>query len=93
MWITNLPPLSVAQLNVGNPQTNYFIAAWKNLKADESKEKLMLCKEAVDRLQKCLDAVPNNVDETAYVSLFLVTDQNIPLEVIRFSSHKRDGTP
>lgn len=83
--LTDGHPEIVGALTVDN--TNYFYATWTNLTAREAvRQEAESAAAELQKLQDRINSVPDGLDGTAYVGLFIVESQEAhpPVEMIRF---------
>jgi hypothetical protein len=83
--LTNKFPERAQDLAIDN--TNYFYATWTNLTSiDALRHEAERVEDELNRLRERLASVPDGVDGTAYVGLFIVEAQEARprLEMIRF---------
>jgi hypothetical protein len=83
--VTEKYPASTRDLTIDN--TNYFYATWRNLKnIDAARQEARRAAAELQGLQDRLASVPDGLDGTAYVGLFIVGRQEVRprVEMIRF---------
>jgi hypothetical protein len=67
------------------PGTNYFAQAWETLKATAQwRQEVHRVKDSIDSLQRRAAALPESIEQTAYVGLYLERPARPGLEMIRF---------
>ena len=65
--------------------TNYFSATWQNLKEmEKSRLERQRVQGDIGKIQERMRAVPDALDKTAYVGLFMIDPPKPGLEMIRF---------
>ena len=76
-------PEARASLMTGG--TNYFSATWQNLKEmEKSRLERQRVQGDIGKIQERMRAVPDALDKTAYVGLFMIDPPKPGLEMIRF---------
>jgi hypothetical protein len=83
--LTDKNPASARDLTIDN--TNYFYATWRNLRnMDAMRQEARRAAGELQELQDRLDSIPNGLDGTAYVGLFIVGREEVRprVEMIRF---------
>jgi hypothetical protein len=82
LWI-GLFPAARSDLMVGN--TNYFSSVWQRLKEiQRNRQDRRRIEDEMSILRQRLNAVPERLDNVAFVGLFIVDPPKPGLEVIRF---------